>query len=130
MAAHGTINTRTIYSSASALHPKDCCFTRENGSNLPRCAILEKEKSKQMPCSREKATLLYYLCNAQITESRKQIEVIFVYGLDDTPMMLGTNREIRSKDDAIRVVIVGLLQNAHAGIKDRFRPIRQKYRQI
>lgn len=164
-------------------------------------------EGKKQPC--------YITCvNAQITESRKQIKVIFVYGLSDTPMMLATNREILSKDDTIRVVraylqrwrieeyfrfkkqhfgfenfrvrgltainalntyltyaigliallsmkskynqlkatvlseanslrlsvsfdyyrlakgIAGLLQNAHAGIKDWFKPLRPKYRQL
>lgn len=162
---------------------------------------------KKQPC--------YITCiNSQITESRKQIKVIFVYGLGETPMMLATNREIRSKDDTIRVVraylkrwrieeyfrfkkqhfgfenfrvrsltaintlnayltyaigfiavlsmksrfnqlkarvlkeanalrlsvsfdyyrlakgIAGLLKNAHAGIKDWFKPLRPKYRQL
>ena len=157
----------------------------------------------------------YITCiNSQITESRKQIKVIFVYGLGETPMMLATNREIRSKDDTIRVVraylkrwrieeyfrfkkqhfgfenfrvrsltaintlnayltyaigfiavlsmksnhnqlkarvlkeanalrlsvsfryyrlakgIAGLLKNAHTGIKDWFKPLRPKYRQL
>lgn len=164
-------------------------------------------EGKKQPC--------YITCvNSQITESRKQIKVIFVYGLGDTPMMLATNREIRSKDDTICVVraylkrwrieeyfrfkkqhfrfenfrvrglpainalnsyltyaigliamlsmksknnqlkanilaeanslrltvcfdyyrlakgIAGLLQNAHAGIKDWFKPLRPKYKQL
>ena len=54
-------------------------------------------EGKKQPC--------YITCvNSQITESRKPIKVIFVYGLSDTPMMLATNRDILSKDDAIRVV--------------------------
>ena len=54
-------------------------------------------EGKKQPC--------YITCvNSQITESRKQIKVIFVYGLGETPMMLATNRNIHSKDDAIRVV--------------------------
>ena len=54
-------------------------------------------EGKQQPC--------YVTCiNSQITESRKSIKVIFVYGLGETPMMLATNRDIRSKDDTIRVV--------------------------
>lgn len=54
-------------------------------------------EEKKQPC--------YITCvNAQITEARKQIKVIFVYGLGETPTMLATNREIRSKDDTIHVV--------------------------
>lgn len=54
-------------------------------------------EGKKQPC--------YITCvNSQITESRKQIKVIFVYGLGETPMMLATNRDIRNKDDTIRIV--------------------------
>lgn len=38
----------------------------------------------------------------QITESKRPIHVIFVYGLGETPMMLATNREIRGKEDTIQ----------------------------
>ena len=164
-------------------------------------------EGKKQPC--------YITCiNSQITESRKRIKVLFVYGLGEAPMMLATNRDICCKDDAIRVVraylkrwrieeyfrfkkqhfgfenfrvrsltamnalndylsyaigfiallsmkskynqlkanvlkeanalrltvcfdyyrlakgIAGLLKNAHAGIKDWFKPLRPKYRQL
>lgn len=39
----------------------------------------------------------------QITASRKDIYLVLVYGITDHPMMLATNRDIRSKDDAIEV---------------------------
>ena len=38
----------------------------------------------------------------QITESKRPIHVIFVYGLGETPMMLVTNREICGKEDTIQ----------------------------
>lgn len=41
--------------------------------------------------------------NVQITESRRPLKLILVYGLSVTPMMLVTNRLILSKDDVIRV---------------------------
>ena len=45
-------------------------------------------EGKKQPC--------YITCvNSQITESKKHIKVIFVYGLGETPMMLATNLEIR-----------------------------------
>lgn len=47
----------------------------------------------------------YISClNVQITQSRRPLRLILVYGLHETPMMLVTNRTIQSKDDAIRVV--------------------------
>ena len=39
----------------------------------------------------------------QITASRKDIYLVLVYGLTEHPMMLATNKEIRSKDDVIRI---------------------------
>ncbi len=39
----------------------------------------------------------------QITASRKDIYLVLVYGITEHPMMLATNREIRSRDDVIRV---------------------------
>ena len=47
----------------------------------------------------------YISCmNVRITESRRPLRLILVYGLGETPMMLVTNRAIQSKDDAIRVI--------------------------
>ena len=39
----------------------------------------------------------------QITASRKDIYLVLVYGITQHPMMLATNKEIKSKDDVIRV---------------------------
>lgn len=39
----------------------------------------------------------------QITASRKDIYLVLVYGISEHPMMLATNKKIRSKDDVIRV---------------------------
>lgn len=39
----------------------------------------------------------------QITASRKDIYLVLVYGITGHPMMLATNKEIKSKDDVIRV---------------------------
>ena len=38
----------------------------------------------------------------QITASRKDMYLILVYGITEHPMMLATNREIKSKDDVIK----------------------------
>lgn len=54
-------------------------------------------EGKKHPC--------YVTCiNTQITESRKPLKAVFVYGLGETPMMLVTNREIHSKEDTVQVV--------------------------
>lgn len=39
----------------------------------------------------------------QITASKKNIYLVLVYGITEHPMMLATNKEIKSKDDVIRV---------------------------
>lgn len=39
----------------------------------------------------------------QITASRKDIYLVLVYGITEHPMMLATNKEIKSKDDVINV---------------------------
>ena len=39
----------------------------------------------------------------QITAARKNIYLVLVYGITEYPMMLATNKEIRSKEDVIRI---------------------------
>ena len=39
----------------------------------------------------------------QITASRKDIYLVLVYGITEHPMMLATNKAIRSKDDVIKI---------------------------
>lgn len=39
----------------------------------------------------------------QITASRKDIYLVLVYGITEHPMMLATNKDIKSKDDVIKV---------------------------
>lgn len=39
----------------------------------------------------------------KITASRKDVYLILVYGITDHPMMLVTNKELKSKDDVIRI---------------------------
>lgn len=41
--------------------------------------------------------------NVQITALKKNINLILVYGLGQKPMMLVSNRQIKSKDDAIQI---------------------------
>lgn len=41
----------------------------------------------------------------QITASRKDIYLVLVYGITEHPMMLATNKEIKSKEDVIKVAM-------------------------
>lgn len=43
------------------------------------------------------------IIKAQITANKKWINLVFVYGLSDTPMMLASNIPIKSKEDVIKV---------------------------
>lgn len=42
--------------------------------------------------------------NIKITANKKPVNLVLVYGLRNTPMMLATNQPIHGKDDVIRVV--------------------------
>jgi hypothetical protein len=39
----------------------------------------------------------------QITASRKDIYLVLVYGITEHPLMLATNKELKSKDDVVRI---------------------------
>ena len=42
--------------------------------------------------------------NVQITASKKNVRLVIIYGLGDTPMMLATNKNITSKSDVIGIL--------------------------
>ena len=60
--------------------------------------------------------------NVQMTESKRWRKLVMVYGLSATPMMLLTNRPVKSKDDALRVVRMYLARQHFFGqfVKQRF----------
>ena len=63
-----------------------------------------KGKLKSHVMFNGKKTECWFTCvNAQITESRTNLKLVLVYGLSHTPMMLATNRPIKSKEDVISV---------------------------
>lgn len=41
--------------------------------------------------------------NVQITQSRRPLRLVMVYGIGEMPMMLATNRSIKGKDDAVEI---------------------------
>ena len=52
-----------------------------------------------------KETECWFTClNAQITQGKRNMRLILVYGLSDTPMMLVTNLPVKSKEDVQSVV--------------------------
>lgn len=62
--------------------------------------------------------------NVQITASRKGISLVLVYGITEHPMMLATNREIKSKDD---VITVAKLYFSRWKIEEYFRCKKQMF---
>ena len=56
-------------------------------------------------CNRRKKNHEAYISHVkvQITASRKDIYLVLVYGITEHPMMLATNKEIKSKDDVIKM---------------------------
>ena len=61
----------------------------------------------------------------QITASRKDIYLVLVYGITEHPMMLATNKEIKSKDDVIRVARIYF---SRWKIEEYFRCKKQMFR--
>lgn len=61
----------------------------------------------------------------QITASRKDIYLVLVYGITEHPMMLATNKAIRSKDDVIKVA---KLYFSRWKIEEYFRCKKQMFR--
>ena len=61
----------------------------------------------------------------QITASRKDMYLILVYGITEPPMMLATNREIKSKDDVIKTA---KLYFSRWKIEEYFRCKKQMFR--
>lgn len=61
----------------------------------------------------------------QITASRKDIYLVLVYGISEYPMMLATNKKIRSKDDVIRVARIYF---SRWKIEEYFRCKKQMFR--
>ena len=61
----------------------------------------------------------------QITASKKDIYLVLVYGITEQPMMLATNKEIKSKEDVINVVKTYF---SRWRIEEYFRCKKQRFR--
>lgn len=68
-----------------------------------RDAFKGKVKIKLMFQGEEKECAVSAI-RVQITAKKKWINVLFLYGLSDTPMMLASNIKIKSKEDIIKIV--------------------------
>ncbi len=61
----------------------------------------------------------------QITASRKDIYLVLVYGITEHPMMLATNKEIRSREDVVKVARIYF---SRWKIEEYFRCKKQMFR--
>ena len=61
----------------------------------------------------------------QITASKKDIYLVLVYGITEHPMMLATNKEIKSKEDVVKVA---KLYFSRWRIEEYFRCKKQMFR--
>jgi len=90
--------------------------------------LMEQRKGKiKTPVFYKGKTHNAYLSHVrvQITASKKDIYLVLVYGITEHPMMLATNREIKSKDDVIRVA---RLYFSRWRIEEYFRCKKQMFR--
>ena len=73
---------------------------------VPATELRNRRKGKvKMPVLYKGKQRQAYLSHvkAQITASRKPVYLVLVYGITEHPMMLATNKELKSKDDVIRI---------------------------
>lgn len=99
-----------------------------HGKWLPATQLRDQRKGKiKTPVfykGKEQDAYLSHV-KVQITASRKDIYLVLVYGITEHPMMLATNKEIRSKDDVIRVA---RLYFSRWRIEEYFRSKKQLFR--
>ena len=73
---------------------------------VPATELRNRRKGKvKMPVLYKGKQRQAYLSHvkAQITASRKPVYLVLIYGITEHPMMLATNKELKSKDDVIRI---------------------------
>ena len=73
---------------------------------VPATELRNRRKGKiKMPVFYKSKQRQAYVSHVkvQITASRKDIYLVLVYGITEHPMMLATNKELKSKDDVVRV---------------------------
>lgn len=82
-----------------------------------------KIKTKVLFQGEEKDCYISHI-NCQITASKKNMYLVLIYGLSETPMMLATNKIIKSKDDVVKIL---RLYMSRWRIEEYFRFKKQEY---
>lgn len=99
-----------------------------HGKWIPATQLRDQRKGKiKMPLSyrgREQEAYLSHV-RVQITASRKDIYLVLVYGITEHPLMLATNKKIRSKEDVLRIAS---LYFSRWRIEEYFRCKKQVFR--
>ena len=85
----------------------------ENSKKVNSVERLTRHLNKGIPKDAQKSYLTFVRTmvssnpiihiDVQITASKKDIDLVLVYGLTEHPMMLATNKDIKSKEDVIAV---------------------------
>jgi hypothetical protein len=79
-------------------------FFKGKWYSAPALAMSRKGKFKTVLRFRSGDRECYIsVLNVQITQSRRPLRLVMVYGLGEMPMMLATNRAVRGKDDAVGI---------------------------
>ena len=82
-----------------------------------------KIKTKVLFQGKEKDCYISHI-NCQITAAKKNMYLVLIYGLSQTPMMLSTNKIIRSKEDVVKIL---RLYMSRWRIEEYFRFKKQEY---
>lgn len=82
-----------------------------------------KFKTKVLFQGQEKNCYISHV-NCKITASKKNMRLILIYGLSDIPMMLATNKVIKSKEDVVKIL---RLYMSRWRIEEYFRFKKQEY---
>ncbi|WP_244834428.1 transposase [Clostridium sp. BJN0001] len=82
-----------------------------------------KIKTKVLFQGEEKDCYISHI-NCQITAAKKNMYLVLIYGLSQTPMMLATNKIIKSKEDVVKIL---RLYMSRWRIEEYFRFKKQEY---
>ena len=99
-----------------------------HGKWIPATRLRNQRKGKIKTilhyCGKEHEAYLSHV-KVQITASKRDIYLVLVYGITEHPMMLATNKEIKSKED---VISVALTYFSRWRIEEYFRSKKQLFR--
>lgn len=102
---------------SSAWRQNGNSYTTINGYLPPNPLTERKEKLSLFYKGKKHEAYLAHV-KVQITASRKNIYLVLVYSITDHPIILATNKEVKSKDEVVRIA---KLYFSRCPIKEYFR---------